>query len=254
MEAKELNLNITGNGAALDIRHGKLLDQVQLSKVRVNGNIYAVAEYIKKKFSNWFTDGKLNIEGTYGPHLIKYTKNFAARELSIQFDEYPDHPITGAVINGSLKVNKELTDWNLNSSNFMTPASAIEFVQERAHHFGSVKEAQDLISLFRNFDVTFETVRQQANDGRGNMENAIKDAIKFKTGELPKELRIVLPLFAGTKSVTLNLEIELTRKGNDAALAFYCLELETVLRDKAEEIISGEVDQFRGAFICIEQQ
>lgn len=258
MENKEVQLNIPlgYDGFPINVtwREGQAEPVVILRKVILNTDINGPREYINKRYilpiensAPTPADAIFSLQ----PGIVKWRNDFANRDIFVEFDEYPDHPINGAIVRGILKINEELTEWGLNSGTFMSPTSAIDFIRQRAHHFASVKEAQDLINLFRNFEVTFETVKAKNDDGRGNKNDALSDSIKFKTGELPQDLRIVLPLFDGTGSYTLNIEIELTRKGNDAALAFYCLGLETAIRDHGNIILSEQLEGLGDLFVIV---
>lgn len=234
-------------------RAGQALQEVQLKKVEAKSvSIYGPAQYIRKNYTDLLKQMPTD-EGNFKamiPGILYYKLAEADDTYYIRFDEFPDHPINGAVIIGKMVVNPELTGWGLNSGQFMTPDTFVDFVRKRAHHFTSVKEAQDLVNLARNFEATFETIKTQKDDGRGNVEKQLKDQIKFSKDELPKQLRIVLPLFSGCPSVTLNLEIELTRKGNEPCMAFYCLELETMKREQATSIMQDELQPF--ANFCVQ--
>ncbi len=238
-------------------REAKAADEIVLSKVKAETNIYGPGEYMRKHYKKCIPDADGNVEFTpsnQGKEILSYVKDFGGRRFSITFDEAPHHPIDGAKITGTLTMNPELLGWRLNEGDFMTPKSAIAFIRARVHHFGTTKEAADMINLFRNFEVKFETARKKADDTRGNVEDALTDTIKFTTGEIPKNIAIQLPVFNGCPNRVFQLEIELTRKGNEAALAFYCLEFESVLRNDADAIIDREIKPFKDLFVTLEKQ
>lgn len=231
---------------------GKRVNEAQLSKVKVIANILAVGVFLTKHYP------KTDVAGNsifYPGSLITYNKNFDDEKLYINFREKPGHPWEGIEIDGQLQINQELSGWRLNEGDFMATQQAVEFVRARAHHFASAQEVKTLIETLRNFEVAFEQVRRNTDDGRGKIEQKLDEEIRFKAGEIPKDLRIVLPLFKGSVGVkTLNLEIELKRRGNDVCMAFYCLELETVLRSTADAIMEQELEQWRDHFVVLEQQ
>lgn len=263
MEKQNIEINLAPGQTALQITHidgGTRLDEVQLKKIVEITNIYGPAEYIMKHYGQHIATDEVDGQKVYyptaplKPGIITFIRDFVNRKLAIRFDELPQHPVDGVDIRGELQVNPELTGWGLNSGDFMSTKQAVEFVRKRAHHFGSIADAQALISLFRNFEVTFETARKKADDARGNVEDALKESIRFKSGELPKDLFITLPLFKGTPAKTLRLDIELERKGNEAGLAFYCMELEDVLRKDAITIMDEQLKPFAGLFVVLEKQ
>lgn len=239
-------------------RTGQALPEVQLRKVIEATNIYGPGEFIRKHYKDYLPkeEGGMPeiIPQNQLPAIITFLRDYGNRRFEITLDQFPDHPITGAKITGSLTVNQELTDWKLNEEDFMTMPNAINFIRKRAHHLGSLKAAADMVNLFRNFEVKFETARKKADDGRGNVAEALNDELKFVAGEVPKELFITLPIFNGCLPKTLRLEIELKRRGNEVALAFYCLELETVLRNDAAEIMDKELLPFKDLFVLLEKQ
>jgi hypothetical protein len=262
MSEKEIHLHVPESAVqygkiTLVHRDGQALPEIQMKKVRSKTTIYGPREYISKVYAEVIA--KRNASEAPAdtwdvmPGIMSYKADEANSVYYIRFDEFPDHPINGAVIDGNMVVNPELEGWRLNSGDFMTPDFAVDFIRKRAHHFGSVKEAQDLISLLRNIEVTFETTKKTADDGRGKIENALNDQLLFKRNELPKDMRITLPIFNGCPSVTLHLEIELKRKGHDPALAFYCLELETMKREQAKAIMEEELAPFAGLFVQLQE-
>ncbi len=263
METQEQHLHIPPNWdgkspIVIVNREGAALQEVQLKKVVEETNIYGPGNYIKKHYKDYLpADDKTPaaiIPKDQLPAILSFIRDFVDRKFSININTHPHHPIDGANITGKLKVNEELTGWRLNEGMFMTPADAIKFIRQRAHHFGDLKAATEMIGLFRNFEVRFETVRKKADDTRGKIEDMLSDEIKFVTGEIPKNITITLPLFCGCPARTLSLEIELQRRGNEASLAFYCMELETMIRQDAESIMVEQVRPFKDLFVCFEKQ
>lgn len=259
----QLPADYDGKDINIVLREGDAPQPVNLTKTSRTGTIFAVtafvAFYYKTKLDPSSVEAIQALGGDvrkYEGPLVTFKRNFNPdkRELYIKFNQQPTVPNEGYVITGELKVNGDLDKWGLNSGKNYAPADAINHVRRMAHTFPSPEAAASMITLLRNLDVAFDTARTKQDDGRGNKQDSIKEEIRFRSQQIPDDMKILLPLYHATAAVNLNLQIELSRMpNNDVGISFWCLELETYIREKGESIMQDELQKLAGHFCIIEE-
>lgn len=249
MNEEKVNITIpadyNGKPIQIELREGQApmqLDEVRETKVKRSGVITSAEEYALKVYAR---------ETNLQPGIVMYSLDPA--KLYITLDEFPAHPHLGAIITGKAEINPEIKVWAINTQNTFSAKEVIAMIMKQAHNFNSKEEAKRLISLLRNFEATFTTEKKRADDRRGNVEDAFKQTIGIKQGEMPSIMNLNIPIFKGGTPVPITLEIELDQDDNDVVYSFYSLELESALRETAKEAILNSVDKLREIFVCIEE-
>lgn len=170
----------------------------------------------------------------------------------IKYYENPNDSLA-TVLKAKMEVNPDLEAFRINTQQGFYQKDLENHVRSYAHCFTSLDEVKDIIKRLQNFDVRYEQQVKQADDRQGQTEQAVKSALKFASGELPKVISLRLPLYLGTPAQEVTLEIEVDRgKNNMPVFSFYSLDLELRKREVIEVNVSNQVAELRASFPILE--
>jgi hypothetical protein len=233
------NLYITVNGELKDpieivLREGQAAPIEQPVKYVVEGVIDAPLEYSKT----------IN-------DITKAIVEYSFWDKFIIIKEDPKNKFAGSV-KGTIVLHPDFVAFGINKDKMRSSKELINFVRKYAHCFSSMEEAKELITSLRNFEVSFEKIHVKSDDRKGNTEESVKNAVKYSKGEVKSLLTLSMPLFEGGPKVPFTVEVETEVEGSSPVFGFYSLDMEVILRDQTEEMITNVVDQLKKDFICLQ--
>lgn len=225
----------------------------------LEGDAPVTFEYEKKKFTATIAMSsiaeyifKRPIAATMllNPNVITFSLN--PDKPFLNYHENPnDHLATE--LYSTLTINPDLLAFNINKDTLFSQDELKKLIVKMAHCFAPGIPEQ-LRKQLLNFEIKFEQTIQSANDKQGNTKDLVESAIKMVSGSIPSEIKISLPLYKSQQKVELTLLVEIDKlpSGNKPGFAFYCLELQPIMREAAEKIVITEVLKFKGTHMCLE--
>lgn len=171
---------------------------------------------------------------------------------SVSFYENPNN-VLATILDCYLNDNPDFNAFGINKEKIFTQKELERHTRKYAHCFENVEDAKSLINSLTNFEVRFEQVVSKSDDRSGNKENLDKEMLKLAKGELPKTLKLRMPLFKNTDPVSFEISVEVDRLNNNMpGFSFYSMDVELMKRNLATSLIKKEVEGLRSNFPCLE--
>lgn len=218
---------------------------VQEQSVKISGDIISPSEYSK---------------------LIAHTSGiFPTTDAIVEYSDNPKNPWIELKLNpsksihttviGKLAENKELEQFGFNVDGKFTNVTFIDFITKHAHCFAVAGVVKQLRKELKNFQAQFKTLVKKTDDSQGNTEDYIQTELDKTKANIPESIHLKMPLFEGQEPIEFIAEVEITvsmTSGKpEAKFGFFVLDLESIKREAAEEIIKEQIETLKEKFICI---
>jgi len=171
--------------------------------------------------------------------------NLAKRKISLvtREKEYERECVTGTVYQSN-----EFSDFFASGSTF-TPASLAKHLSKYRYLLADQGQGMRLISELRNFKASVSADVKQANDRRGNKENAL---VVSAESNVPLEFDVRMPLFMGEPPSRFKVEIYVEVLGGSSfELTLEAPDVPLVVDASILEIFDRELKPFKDAGFAV---
>lgn len=228
MEDEKINITVTGGKQELIIRHGEALPAPVYKKEAIVGNVFAPARFIEHALATVKAPGD-------GIIVINIP------DKSIRLETMLGTNDEGVTVTGSLTQNPALFVFAINTDRQFGNKELQNIIRKNAHVFESLETAKQLIKTLQTFSVTFEQLKEEADDRQGNKESKWAEKIKISKGQLPDIFKILTPVYKDTPAIEFDLEIELDRAGKEVVYSFYCVGFEDRIDTHTKKLLEDNV-------------
>lgn len=193
MSEHKVNISIEEGVKELVIRTGNAAEPVQSIPVRIDGNIFAVLDYItrRKDVMNAII------------HSCHIVMNEESGTIDLIVNE--DSTIYDAV-KGKLMPHQDLEKWGIN--NGKTTYTSLDLamkVKMNRYMFPSAEEAMKLVATFQNLKAEISKKVELSDNQRGNRTIGMSQVINSMS--IPEGFTIQCPVFKGLDPVNIQVEI-----------------------------------------------
>lgn len=152
----------------------------------------------------------------------------------------------GTVISGTLLINDDLKQFDINGSKMFSQKELIKLLKFSRIHFVDPLVQNDLLNAYKAFTFQTKTEGHAKGDDRGNKSVAYDKAVETN---LPKEFSLKIPIYKGERSVTFR--VDLCMDVTDGGAKFWCesIELHELLQTEKELIFQRELLRCEGLVI-----
>ena len=228
MEDEKINITVTGGKNELVIRHGEAIPAPVYKKIGIVGNVFAPARFIEHVMAE--------VQSHENGIII-----INIPEKAIQFETNIGTKDEGVIVTGKLTQNPALFVFAINTDRQFGNKELQNIIRKNAHVFESLEAAKNLIKTLQNFSVTFEQLKEEADDRAGNKESKWAEKIKISKGQLPGVIKLLSPVYKDTPAYEFDLEIELDRAGKEVVYSFYSVGFEDRVDTITKKLLEDNV-------------
>lgn len=218
------------------IRFGEALPLKEPKAVSIDGTIDAPARWVEKR--------KDDIKQA-DAHIIVDRDHMS---ITLNIDEnsaYNDQ------IKGTLTLSSEMQEFGINTGEYMSCFDMSDRIKQLRSYFETQQEAMKLVSELRNFKAKIDKELELSDDKRGN-QRILKS--QFVESNLPKDFKILLPIFKGMKKETIQVEVEINP--NDLSCTLVSPEAHDIVVQQRDMHMDAVIDRIKDAaptIVIIEQ-
>ncbi len=218
------------------IRFGEALPLKEPKAVSIDGTIDAPARWVEKR--------KDDIKQA-DAHIIVDRDHMS---ITLNIDEnsaYSDQ------IKGTLTLSSEMQEFGINTGEYMSCFDMSDRIKQLRSYFETQQEAMKLVSELRNFKAKIDKELELSDDKRGN-QRILKS--QFVESNLPKDFKILLPIFKGMKKETIQVEVEINP--NDLSCTLVSPEAHDIVVQQRDMHMDAVIDRIKDAaptIVIIEQ-
>lgn len=208
MEKIAVNLMNGANGSTITILEGQALEQKEPAKIKLEGNIDAVKEFLSKRTV---------INGDVLQQLDKKKAVIIVDEdkMYIQLLLDPENQ-DGTEVMAKLEFTTYLKDFHINGQRTFTREELIKLLRFSKPLFDNSDKHEALLKAYQTFDFSASINAATDSDLRGNKKNSLAKVI---TTNLPADFILGLPIFKGQQKETFRVEI--CYDTTDASIKFW---------------------------------
>lgn len=234
--SEEIKITVAGESPTITILHGTAEPVRYPIKFKDSGRLDAPRAFVEKRMPAELID------------INKAMVIVDRQDNSIRFFSDPSIEY-GSEITGTLKSNKDLLEFQINTEKRFTISDLIKFLRMRRIYFADMDAHSVLINKLANFSATITRDFQRNNDNRGNMKASIEQTAK--TG-MPSEFALSMPIFQGYEKKEFKVEIFLDARDAGIDFWFESVELAELQRAERDKLIDEELKAF-SQFVIIER-
>ena len=181
---------VAGEGVSqIIIREGKALEIFNPIPLNIKGTIDAPLRFIKNRLDLHELGVNCNVQ-------VDQDKG----SITLYIEETSKFMGT---IEGTLVVNKDITDFGINDGRYYIPEVLADFLRLRKHLFKGSEQYMSVFSALRTFEAKINQELKAIKDDSGNFEQKKKQIVEHN---LPKSFRLELPLYKGMPKVEIEVE------------------------------------------------
>lgn len=221
--------NINSESGEIHIRHGQLLAQPVPKNICYTTNIYGPAEWFEKREHLMdFDHCHIIVEEHEEVATIKFVEKERDQngftEITGRLEQHP--------VFANLKISHE----------FGSPEALGKHLKKNKRFLSDPIKGEELISALFSFTAKIDQRLERSQDNRGNNRAVYESAIKT---EIPQYFTLEVPLFKGSdEKFVINFEICIAYAENRLICWFESDELDQIIQDEKEHIITTELDNF----------
>lgn len=152
----------------------------------------------------------------------------------------------GTVIKGTLLINDDLKQFDINGSKMFSQKELIKLMKFSRIHFVDPLVQNDLLNSYKAFTFQTKTEGHAKGDDRGNKSVAYDKAVETN---LPKEFSLKIPIYKGERSVTFRVDLCMDVTDGGAKFWLESIELHELLQIEKELIFNRELTRCEGLVI-----
>jgi hypothetical protein len=228
MNDKKYIINSASGTEVVQILEGPAPKISYPEKVKVNGDINAVMEFVKAPDNN----GKLKDSII----LVDFQKGV------IELNSNPAYSDKGFLITAKLEMFEDLKAFGINASKFFNLTELEKFVRMTRFYFTDKDAHLALTGQLRSFTAKVKSDLAAAADQRGNKNNMY---VKEVSSDLATSFKLTIPIYKGLKAHTFLVEI--CYDVTDSSVRFWLesVELFELLKCSAEDELNPQIKELR---------
>lgn len=152
----------------------------------------------------------------------------------------------GTVIKGTLLINDDLKQFDINGSKMFSQKELIKLLKFSRIHFVDPLVQNDLLNAYKAFTFQTKTEGHAKGDDRGNKSVALDKVVDTN---LPKEFSLKIPIYKGERSVTFRVDLCMDVTDGGAKFWMESIELHELLQIEKELIFKRELLRCEGLVI-----
>jgi hypothetical protein len=237
---ENLNIKIENPAQELIIREGQALAPVAPEKIRINGNINAVRDFLSVRNESGFGLQTIDVSKA----LVIVNK----KDLTIRLQLDPENHY-GAEVLAKLEYSEEIKPFCINQPKTFTREELIKLIRFNKMFFDDSEKQDVLLKSYMAFNASAHSEMAQASDTRGNKTNNIQKTVNTN---VPTEFILNLPVFKGEAWERFRVEICLDVTDGGARFWFESVELNEMIQQRVDEIFTKQLAACTG-FVIINQ-
>lgn len=235
---KKVNVTIVptedGKTQEVIIREGaavKLLDPKAPLKIGIKGTIKAPFEFLQKRLDQ---PDQINPKRC---HIIVDREEIFIHLTINEHDEY-----TKGTIAGKLEYHPKFIEFGINTGKVWTPTQLGLFFKMNRSFFASRDENMELVSRLLNFTAQVSNSIERSAKESGDRSDKFEQVVN---SNLPKSFSLVIPIFKGMYSETLEVETFAKIDGKEVSFVLLSPGAQATQEDVRDSIIDNELDAIR---------
>jgi len=222
MTEERFQFNVTDNDGEIVIRHGEALPVFNPEGLKVSGQIGSPAEFSSMRNPDPATT-HVTVDRKNG--VITLTAN----------DNLPHNQ--QHVITGSIQFHPNFIEFKIDKGKWEDPAALGELFRRRRRYFDNTDEGLKLVSALKNFSARVDKQLEKIEDKSARRyRSAVEKVIE---SNLPREVKLSMPVLNGFNDVEFNVEIALDVRDGGISIWLESPELEQLV----EGLISSAIDR-----------
>lgn len=194
-----------------------------------DASIGAVHEYLKK-------------EGIDGTEIANSFVTFSYESLNLSLS-FAHRREKADKICGVLKLHPDLKLWDINGKTSYSTFQLADFMKMNRHYFESKDIAMKLVSELRDFKGRVEADIEASDNKRGDRRVLVAQRA---TSNIPESFVLNLPVFVGTDSVKVVVEININ--ADDLSCNLISPDLKGIIDLETRKIIDDELNSIKELF------
>lgn len=237
MKEQNIELKVKEGVAELVTRTGEaqVLPPLFSKGVEINGIISTPKEHLTNP-SNWLTKALSNTDDN---PLSNSFLEVDREKMTIKFVEDFGYPWTSKYT-GSLEFDERFERFNINKNQSYTSFELADLIKMNRSLFETKDKAMVLVSQLRKFKAKIDKDVESETDDRANKKMLIAQAVETN---LPENFKLILPIFKGQNSITIEVEIGIDAQ--DLSCRLISPEVNDYIQDIRDNIINSEVDAIK---------
>ncbi len=231
MDNTEVKVNLASlSDNTLTVLEGNAPEPINLSKVEYQGNIFAVLEYIKRKFDK-------------DDAIIVVSED----EKSVILTVRPNHPHREKVI-AQLSFFTPFLAFGIEKGKTFSMQEIKQLIRVNKFYFPDEKQHTELLIGLSKSEIKFNDFIKSEEDTRGN--SAYNRTVTLDTN-MPEKFTLEMPIFKGMPAKKFQVEIALEKRDKAISLWLESPEALQIIRDTWEEEIEKQIPKFTEAGITV---
>lgn len=229
-------MNITPKGDVLTLLEGKALELKHPDKLKISGQIESVNKYMAARKGTEQAPGALQ---HINRDLAVITVDDEA--MAIHLDVDPNNPF-GTEVVGSLEMNPELLQFQLNKNYKFSRESLVELLRMNRRFFADRIENENVVSALQRLKISTTADIGQGSDTRGNKENAFKKTVD--SAAVPQTFALFIPIFKGQPPKKFLVDLCLDTTEQNVRFWLESVELIEIIQVDKKAIISAQLADY----------
>lgn len=204
------------------------------TSLELSGRLSAPFDFLDNKHGN-YNSKNCFLEVDRDKNMLTLTLN--------EKSEDTDH------IKGCLSPDKNLSDFQINTSKRWTVKEFMQFIRERKYFFKDPGQQDKLIQSLQKWTVNIDRVIKEHNGNDGNSTSSLET--KVSNIDVIREFNLDIPIYRGYAKESFKVEIGFEPKSTSVEMYLFSSELFELIMIKREIIFLQELAKFEKlGFAC----
>lgn len=224
---EKLTVVVDGKEKEFILRTGTALPPVPEKAIRESGNILAPGKWLDVRKADPQKD-----------HVM-----YSRKDMKIIFVQDEKNG-NSTIITGVLKINDDLTKFNINTSTLWATGDLAKFLKMNRLFFADADQCAKIIAELNALKAKIQTDIEQSQNARGNSKNMVSVNV---TTNVPLRFRLRLPVFVGFNDNIFTVEVGIETSDREVQLWLESAELNEIILRGRNNIINQEIAKFEAA-------
>ena len=207
------------------------LPVLEPEKVSITCTIGSILSFLEKR---WGCDGQIDHEHT---HIIVDRDNFSMTLVANETDAR-----NKIVVSGKLQLSRQFAAFHINDGYAWEPVQLSQFIKMNRAYFSNRDENMKLVSAFKNFKAKVNTDYERDRKENGSYTDNYSQIVD---SNMPDRFSVVLPIFKGTETQSIEVETYATIDGHDVTVHLVSPGAQEVVDRTLDAIIDGQIAAIR---------
>lgn len=238
MQTEKVQVNFTEGQTSgeLIIREVKEVNELKVKepvKIKLSGTIGAPAEFLLKRMD------QIDQINQKRCHIIVDREEISIKLVFNENDEYN----RGEVI-GTLEAYPKFTEFGINTGKIWTPTQLGLFFKMNRAFFSSRENNMELVSALMSFTATVNNSIERAANEKGDRTDKFEQVVN---SNLPKSFNLVIPIFKGVSSETIEVETFAQVDGRQVSFTLLSPGAQAILEEIRDKAVDEQLKTIREA-------